>query len=154
MLNLKSFPGATVKDLKHNTQFLILMDTPDIVVIPGGSNDINPRQNQEKLTEEKIAKEIISIGSYCRDKSVNETIISGLICRKGQYHNSRVLKVNDYLQKFCFQNKFYFIDNSEIKRDHLFRDGLHLLESGKVILANNVIYYLNFIHSVNFDTNL
>ena len=59
-----------------------------------------------------------------------------------QYHNSRVLKVNDYLQKFCFENRFYFIDNSKIKRDHLFRDGLHLLEKGKVILANNFIYYL------------
>ena len=80
--------------------------------------------------------------------------MSGLICRKGQYHNSRVLKVNDYLEKFCFENRFYVIDNSKIKRDHLFRDGLHLLESGKVILANNFIYYLNSIHSVNFDENL
>ena len=123
------------------------MDTPDIVVIHGGCNDISPRQNQEKLTEEEIEKEIISVGSYCRDKSVNEIIISGLIYRKGQYHNSRVLKVNYYLRKFCFENKFYFNDNSKIKRDHLF-------ESGKVILANNFIYYLNAIRSVNFDWNL
>ena len=97
------------------------------------------RQNQEKLSEKKIAKEIISIGSYCRDKGVNKIIISGLIYRKGQYHNSRVLKVNDYLQKVYFENRFHFIDHSKIKRDHLFRDGLHLLESGKVILGNNFI---------------
>ena len=64
------------------------------------------------------------------------------------------LKVNDYLQKFCFENRFYIIDNSKIKREHLFRVGLHLLESGKVILANNFIYYLNSIHSVNFDKNM
>ena len=51
-------------------------------------------------------------------------------------------------------NKFYSIDNSKMKRDHLFRDGLHLLESGKVILANDFIYYLNSIYSVNFDRNL
>ena len=74
--------------------------------------------------------------------------------RKGQCHNSRILKVNEYLQKFCLENKFYFIDNSKIKRDHLIRDGLHLLESGKVILGSNFIYYLNSIHSVNFDKNL
>ena len=38
-------------------------------------------------------KEIVSIGSYYRDKDVKEIILSGLICRKDQYHNSRVLKV-------------------------------------------------------------
>ena len=31
---------------------------------------------------------------------------------------------------------------------------MHLLESGKVILANNFIYYLNSIHCVNFDKYL
>ena len=51
-------------------------------------------------------------------------------------------------------NKFCLIDNSKMKRDHLFRDGLHLLENGKVILANDFIYYLNSIYSVNFDRNL
>ena len=153
-VELKSYLGATAKELKHNIQFPIQIDTSDIVVIHAGCNDISPSQNQEKLTEEEIAKEIINIDSCCRDKDVNKTIISGLICRKGRYHNSRVLKVNDYLQKSCFENRFYFIDNSKIKREHLFRDGLHLLESGKVILANNFIYYLNSIHSVNFDENL
>ena len=61
----KSYFGATAKELKHNIQFLIQMDTPDIVVIHVGCNNIRPRQNQEKLTEEEVAKEIISIGSYC-----------------------------------------------------------------------------------------
>ena len=130
------------------------MDTSDVVVIHGGCKDISPRQNQEKLTEEEIAKEIVSIGSCYQDKGVNEIIISGLTCCKDQYHNSRVLKVNYYLQKFCFENKFYFIDNSKIKRDHLFRDGLHFLESGKVILANNFLHYSNSIYSVYFDRNL
>ena len=111
LAELKSYPGATAKELEHNIQFPIQIDTLDIVVTHAGCDDISPRQNQEKLREEEIAKEIISIGSYCRDKGVNEIIISGLICRKGQYHNSRVLKVNDYLQKFCFENRFYFIDN-------------------------------------------
>ena len=129
------------------------MDTLDIVVVHGGCNDISLRQNQENITEEETVKEIISIGSYCRDKGVNKIIISGLIYRKCQYHNSRVLNVVDYLLNFCFENRFHFIDNSKIKRDHLFRNGLHLLESSKVILANNFINYLNSIYSVNFDRN-
>ena len=50
------------------------MDTSDIVVIHGGCKDISPRQNQEKLTEEEIAKEIVSIGSCYQDKGVNKKL--------------------------------------------------------------------------------
>ena len=62
-------------------------------MVYGGCNSVSCRQNQENITEEEIVKEIVSVGSYCRDKDVNEIILSGLICRKHQYHNSRVLKV-------------------------------------------------------------
>lgn len=37
----------------------------------------------------------------------------------------------------------YFIDNSQILKNNLYRDGIHLLESGKQILANNFIKFLN-----------
>ena len=53
---LKSYPGATAKELKHNIQFPIQIDTLAIFVIHVGCNDISPMQNQEKLTEEEIAK--------------------------------------------------------------------------------------------------
>ena len=43
------------------------------------------------------------------------------------------------------EKSFYYIDNSRITQDHLYKDGLHLLESGKVILARNFTYYLNYI---------
>ena len=150
----KSYPGATIKELKHNIQFPLEIETPDTVLIHGGCNDISPRKNQEKLTEEEIANQIISIGLYCQDKGVNEIVISGLICRKGQYYNSRVSKVNTCLQKLCLQKGFYFIDNSKIKENNLYKDGLHLLESGKIILARNFTYYLNCIYNVNINGNL
>ena len=65
-----SYPEATAKELKHNIQW-----------------------SQPQIKSRKI----ISIGSYCWDKDVNEIFVSGFLCRKGQYHNSRVLKVNDYI---------------------------------------------------------
>ena len=40
---LKSYPEATAKELKHNIQFPIKIDKPDIVVIHPGCNDISPR---------------------------------------------------------------------------------------------------------------
>ena len=48
----------------------------------------------------------------------------------------------------CWDNSFVFIDNNNIPSSSLFRDGLHLLEFGKRILANDFIDNLN-----NFFTN-
>ena len=45
--------------------------------------------------------------------------------------------------KMCRDNSFVFIDNHNILTSSLFRDGLHLLEVGKCILANNFIDNLN-----------
>ena len=51
------------------------------------------------LAPDKIKKSLRKKKSI-NSKGVNEVIISSLICRKGQYHNC--------LQKFWFENKFYF----------------------------------------------
>ena len=36
-----------------------------------------------------------------------------------------------------------YVDNRNIRRKYLWKDGLHLVESGKVILANNFLSYLS-----------
>ena len=42
---LKSYLWPTAKELKHNIQIPILMDTPDTAVIHGECNNTRPRQN-------------------------------------------------------------------------------------------------------------
>ena len=37
----------------------------------------------------------------------------------------------------------YVIDNRNVRRKHLWKYGLHLVKSGKVILTNNSLPYLN-----------
>ena len=41
----------------------------------------------------------------------------------------------------CRKNGIVFIDNGNISNIDLYQDGLHLLERGKCLLANNVILY-------------
>ena len=36
-----------------------------------------------------------------------------------------------------------YVDNRNIRRKYLWKDGLYLVESGKVILANNFLSYLS-----------
>ena len=43
----------------------------------------------------------------------------------------------------CKNNNFIFVDNSNTLNVHLFDDGLHLVELGRCILANNLIDCIN-----------
>ena len=53
--------------------------------------------------------------------------------------------VNNILQVKYATNQFYFIDNSNTKKEHLWKDGLHLNRSGKDLLMNNILRSLNNI---------
>ena len=45
---------------------------------------------------------------------------------------------------------FCFIDNGGISEKDLWKDRIHLIESGRVAVANNLIKYLNnFLRPVN-----
>ena len=52
-------------------------------------------------------------------------------------------RANASLYNMSRENGFCFVDNSNISVGHLFKDKLHLFDSGKTILANNFIYYIN-----------
>jgi predicted O-methyltransferase YrrM len=54
----------------------------------------------------------------------------------------------------CKERDFVFIDNSNISVTHLWNDGLHLLESGKALMANNFISHLNYFSSGAASENL
>ena len=48
------------------------------------------------------------------------------------------------LVEFCKDAKAFYINNTNIRDSHLFKDGIDLLESGKVILCNNFTFCLNY----------
>ena len=49
----------------------------------------------------------------------------------------------------CKKNGIVFIDNGNISNMDLYQDGLHLLERGKCLLANNIILVLNNILNIH-----
>ena len=51
--------------------------------------------------------------------------------------------VNNILQDKCATHQFHFTDNSKIKKEHLWKDGLHLNLSGKHLLMKNFLRSLN-----------
>ena len=89
----------------------------------------------------------------CRNFGVKHIFISGLVYTK------RIIiefleDVHLKLVNVCKEMQVSFIDNRNITGFYLFRDGLHLLESGKKLLANNFVSNFNNFLSVKHRPNL
>ena len=139
----KKFPGATVRDMKHYIEPTVERNTPDTVIIHCGTNDLQPRTGTE-LSEDEIAQIIIQIGERCKNAGVNCVMISSITSRRPLKCQKKRNIVNDKLRELCEQCGFVYIDNAEIRVDqHLWKDGLHLNESGTAKLANNFINAIN-----------
>ena len=52
-------------------------------------------------------------------------------------------KIHEKLHTFCSSYGLTYIDNRNIRGVHLYQDNPHLLQSGKKILFNNFISYIN-----------
>ena len=52
-------------------------------------------------------------------------------------------KLNNLLHEECVKNGIYFIDNSAVTERDFWKDGVHMVESGKCLVANNFICHLN-----------
>ena len=70
-------------------------------------------------------------------------VISSLITRKDMKDlNTKVVEVNSRLKNFCSQKNIDFIDDTNIKEEHLGNKKLHLNKRGNTVLANNLLKYL------------
>ena len=81
------------------------------------------------------------IGLKCKSDGVTRVLISGIVV-SNKLRSAYILSVSQCISNICRENSFVFIDNN-ILTSSLFRDGLHLREIGKRILANNFIDNLN-----------
>ena len=115
-------------------------DTPGIAVIHGGCNDLGYK-NKEALTTDDIINAILEIfvilGKLCQCQGVKDFFISSLIYRKNNFQNNKVNMINSLA---CDILGFHFIDNTNIARNHLAGDGIHLNYAGSEVLLENIAF--------------
>ena len=59
--------------------------------------------------------------------------------------NVKILKnIHDKMVSLCSKLNLKYVGNGNINPNLLFKDSLHLVESGKTILANKRIFNLNY----------
>ena len=132
---LKAFPGAKAKQLKHHSIPILEENSYDSAVLHVGINNFLKNPNEEI---ENVVNDIIDLGLNCRNYNIGNIFISGVVyCEKVDYEI--IVNLNKRLHEECVKNGFHFIDNEEVSRYDLWKDGVHMVESGNSIVANNII---------------
>ena len=139
--HIKSFPGSTVTQLNHYSMPTLWEEKPEIVILHAGINDLLSN-NEHKTPDDEIATEIMKIGKNCVVNGVEKVFISGIIYCK-HIDGERIDRINKILKEQSLAHNFMFIDNNKINTSHLWKDGIHLRESGKILLAQNFIDSIN-----------
>lgn len=140
---VKSFPGATTKDMYSYAQPSIERK-PGIAVLHVGTNDLVQRRDEEMQSEVEIAQGIIDLAEHIRSHDI-EVVVSGIIARGEISLDRRREKVNFILEDLCSEKKLNFINHCNIEATkHLNRSKLHLNNLGDTILTNNLLNSLRF----------
>ena len=137
---MKCFPGATSRHLTHYVVPTLDEKFFDTAIIHVGINDM--LNDCGKRKQDELCNNIIRIIKLCEDSGISRILISGLV-QSSKVSPDVIDQVNKSLKEICLTNDLVFIDNSNIFSTNLYKDGIHLLESGKVVLARNFISCLN-----------
>ena len=102
-----------------------------------------------KSNVDNLMSNIHKIVENCKRVGVRNIFLSGLV------HTPRVSlpiieRVHSVISNYCRENACFYTGNRNIKGFCFYKDRLHLLESGKNILANNFILNL---HKFFVDTH-
>ena len=138
-LKKKFFPGAKAHEVGHYILPTLDELQPDVMIIHVGTNNLQQR-NFDATT---LASEILDVGQRAVEKGVGTVFISSITQRKDTVLQRRLEEDKSILERECNNLGFIFISNEAIVLENICNDGVHLLDSGMNILANNFINYLS-----------
>ena len=109
-------------------------------VIHVGINDLLKCRTNINVSE--IAKDIINIALRCRSHNIATILIASIVYSTKVSHTI-IQKLNELLLDECTKYGFHLADSRAVSKENLWKDGVHLVGSGKVIIANNLLNCLN-----------
>ena len=145
---IRTFSGVISKQFPYYVAPTLENGNFDKAISHFGVNNLLQNRNRLKAVDELIlnlektaTKSQDTVNGYTF--GVSKAIVSGIVFNK-RVANSFVDEVNSKVINIYKHNSFGYINNRNISNIYLFDDGLHLLESGICILANNFICRLNY----------
>ena len=82
-----------------------------------------------------LPKKKIQIGTNCQRLNIGKVYISSVLPSTSTSFN--IGKINEAVKELCLKNNFVFIDHQSATINYLRLDGIHLVNSGKAILARS-----------------
>ena len=79
----------------------------------------------------------------CHTYGVKNVFISGLVYTAARIGLPVLERTHGMIANLCYKLSVCYVENRNMGRKHLRKDGLHLVESGKVILGNDFLSYLS-----------
>ena len=81
----------------------------------------------------------------CHTYGVKNVFISGLVYTAARIGLPVLERTHGMIANLCYKLSVCYVENRNMGRKHLRKDDLHLVESGKVILANKFLSYLRIL---------
>ena len=138
-VKIQNFPGGT-SEIILDVVDLLVTDKPDCTIVHAGTNDITKGINSLNSVN-KIVKKVKQTSSNTK------LVFSSLITRKDKKDlDEKVQDVNNGLKNYCMQTNLDYIENNNIKKEHLGNKKLHLNKKGNTVLPIicQIIYKLLF----------
>ncbi len=140
------FPGSLAEQMATYVTPRMSKEKPETVIIQGGGNDLPVNPNKKTVPLLSVANDIIEAGKTCRKYGARNVIIGSVTTRNGNFLKKRCEALNNILEDLCEKHNFVFVNNKDIKDEHLY-DGVHLNDDGTTLLADNYLVALRKIHS-------
>ena len=120
---VKHFIGLTAEDMMTYIK-PPLKCNPGRFIIPLRTNDLRSDHDRET-----IARNVIDVANNYKT-DINKILISSIVPRRDNL-NGNVRQVNIFLNKFCMENDFAYVNHGNIKpRQHCNYGGIHLNNLG------------------------
>ena len=140
----KTFPSSDSREILHYVNPTLESGNYDSAVLHFGVNDLLHKALSKSDTVGNLIENIRKAADKCMPYGVSNVFVSAIV-RNKRIPKSLLEEVNEKISFICKNNNFIFVNNSNISNIHLCDDGLRLVESGRCILANNVIDRINNI---------
>ena len=130
-VQVKTHPGATTY---HFIDYIkpTICQKLNIVIVHSGTNDLTKNVN----TMNKVCKVVAAVQEINTEGKI-KLGFSDIAARGDINKEGNIVSTNKRLEKYCKENEFFFINNSNIDPSCLNKSTLHLKRKGTCYLANN-----------------
>ena len=129
-------PKKSAESLRHSS---VRRFDYDCAIIHVGINDILPSKDMSKLKD--LPKKIMQIRTTCQPYNADKVYVSSFL--SSTRNSINIGQINKVIKLLCYKKNFVFIDHQNITSNDLWADGIHLINSGKVILARDFAEKVN-----------